>query len=85
MQASARIEEAAEKMKWKTRVEVAKILPDDARITQAETIAATEADRAFSGWHPLTLSWVPLLVVLFSVVLLPEEYLGSGFFGRCLP
>ena len=45
IQASERIEEAAEKMEWRTIVEVAKVLPDDATITQAETTAA-EAVRA---------------------------------------
>ena len=34
----------------------------------------------FWAWHPLTSSWVPLLAVVFGVVLLPEEYLGSGSF-----
>ena len=46
IQASARIEEGAEKMYWKTTVEIAKILPDDATITQAETTAFVEAARA---------------------------------------
>ena len=45
IQASERIEEAAEKMEWRTIVEVAKVLPDDATTTQAETTAA-EAVRA---------------------------------------
>ena len=45
-QASERIEEAAEKMEWKTQVEVSKVVPDDATITQAETSAALEAARA---------------------------------------
>ena len=34
-------------MCWKTIVEVAKILPDDATITQADNTAAVEAARAF--------------------------------------
>ena len=46
IQASERIEKAAEKMEWRTTVEVAKVLPDDATITQAETTAAVEAARA---------------------------------------
>ena len=33
-------------MGWRTVVEVAKVLPDDATITQAETTAAVEAARA---------------------------------------
>ena len=33
-------------MEWTTTVEVAKVLPDDATITQAETTAAVEAARA---------------------------------------
>ena len=33
-------------MKWRTIIEVAKILPDDATATQAECTAATEAARA---------------------------------------
>ena len=45
IQASERIEEAAEKMEWR-KVEVAKVFPYDATITQAETIAAVEAARA---------------------------------------
>ena len=46
IQASGRIEEAAEKMAWRTIVEVAKVFPDDATVTQAETTAAVEAARA---------------------------------------
>ena len=46
IQASERIEEAAEKMEWRTKVEVAKVPPDDATISQAETTAAVEAARA---------------------------------------
>ena len=46
IQASERIEEAAEKMEWRTTVEVAKVLPGDATITQAETTAAVESARA---------------------------------------
>ena len=45
-QASERIEEAAEKMEWRTQVEVSKVFPADATITQAETSAALEAARA---------------------------------------
>ena len=37
IQASERIEEAAEKMEWRTKGEVAKVLPHDAMITQAES------------------------------------------------
>ena len=43
IRASERIEEAADKMEWKITVEVAKVLPDDATITQAETTAAVDA------------------------------------------
>ena len=43
MQASERIEEAAEKTEWRTIVEVANVLPDDVTITQAETTAAVDA------------------------------------------
>ena len=46
IQASERIEEAAEKMERRTIVEVAKVLPDDATITPAETTAVVEAVRA---------------------------------------
>ena len=46
IQASERIEEAAEKMEWRTIVEVATVFPGDATITQAETTAAVEAARA---------------------------------------
>ena len=45
IQASERIEEAADKMEWKI-VEVANVLPDDATITQAGTTAAVDAVRA---------------------------------------
>ena len=46
IQTSERIGEAAEKMEWRTVVEVAKVFLDDATITQAETTAAVEAARA---------------------------------------
>ena len=46
IQSSERIEEHAEKMRWKTIVEVAQILPDDATIVLAESTAAVEAARA---------------------------------------
>ena len=41
-----RIVESTQKMKWKTIVEVAKVLPDDSTITQAECTTAVEAARA---------------------------------------
>ena len=41
-----RIEEDRHKKKWGTIIEVAKILPDDATVTQAECTAAVEAARA---------------------------------------
>ena len=43
IQSSERSEENAEMMSWKTIVEVAKILLDDATITQADSTAAVEA------------------------------------------
>ena len=46
IQTAERIEEITEKMKWKTIVEVANVLPDDATITRAECTAAVEAARA---------------------------------------
>ena len=46
IQIAERIEESTEKMKWKTIVEVAKVLPDDATITHAECTAAVEGARA---------------------------------------
>ena len=46
IQASKRIEEAAEKMDWETKVKVVTIFPDDATKTKAETTAAVEAARA---------------------------------------
>ena len=46
IQPAERIEESAEKVKWKTIFEVAKVLPDDATITQAECTDAVEAARA---------------------------------------
>ena len=45
-QSSERTEENAENMTWKTCVEVAKVLPDVATITPAETFAAIEAAEA---------------------------------------
>ena len=42
----AEIEEDTHMMKWRTIIEVAKILPDDATVTQAECTAAVEAARA---------------------------------------
>ena len=41
-----KIEEVTHKMKWRTITEVAKILPDNATVTQAECTAAVEAARA---------------------------------------
>ena len=46
IQIAERIEDSPQKMKWKTIVEVAKVLPDDATITLAECTAAVEAARA---------------------------------------
>ena len=46
IQKSERIEGAAGKMEWTTKIEVAKVLSDDATITQAETAAAAEAAKA---------------------------------------
>ena len=46
IQVAKRIEEDIHQMKWKTSIEVAKILPDDATVTQAECTAAAEAARA---------------------------------------
>ena len=46
IQSAERIEESTEKMKWKTIVEVAKVLLDDATITQADCTAAVEAASA---------------------------------------
>ena len=46
IQVAERIEDSTQKMKWKTTVEVANVLPDDATITQAERTAAGEAARA---------------------------------------
>ena len=43
---SERIDKAAEKMEWRTIIEVAKVLSDDATITQAETAAAVEPAKA---------------------------------------
>ena len=41
-----KIEDDTHKMKWKTIIEVAQILPDDATVTQAECTAAVRAARA---------------------------------------
>ena len=41
-----KIEEDTHKMKWRTTTEVAKILPDNATVTQAECTAAVVAARA---------------------------------------
>ena len=41
-----KIDENTHKMKWRTIIEVAKIFPDDATVTQAECTAAVEAARA---------------------------------------
>ena len=46
IQSSERIEEHVGKMNWKTIVEVSKVFPDDATITQAETFAVVEAAKA---------------------------------------
>ena len=46
VQIAEQIEENTHKMKWRTIIEVAKILPDDATVTQAECTAAVEAARA---------------------------------------
>ena len=54
IQTLERIEEAAEKMEWTTKIEVAEVLSDDATITQAETAAAVEAakaDQIIFGWE----------------------------------
>ena len=53
MQIDERIEESTQKMKWKTIVEVAKVLPDDATITQAECTAVVEAEEPFAVWLEL--------------------------------
>ena len=45
-QSAERIGESAKKMEWNTIVEVAKVLLDDATITQTECTAAVEAARA---------------------------------------
>ena len=49
IQSAERIEESTEKMRLKTVVKVAKVLLDDAPITQAECTAAVEAARAICG------------------------------------
>ena len=41
-----RIEEDLRQMKWRTVIEVAKILPNDATVTQAEYTAAVESAKA---------------------------------------
>ena len=46
VQIASRIEESIEKMMWKTSVEVARILLNDATVTQAECKFAVEAARA---------------------------------------
>ena len=48
VQVAEEIEEDIHKMKWRTIIEVAKILPDDATVTQAECTAAVEAARVMS-------------------------------------
>ena len=64
IQSAERIEECTEKMKWKPNVEVAKVLLDDATITQAECTAAVEAAKApFTVWLELdtfALIWMEL-------------------------
>ena len=42
IQVAERIEEDVHLMKWRTVIEVAKILPNDATVTQAEHTAAVE-------------------------------------------
>ena len=46
IQIAGKIEEDTHKMKWRTIIEVAKVLPDNATVTQAECTAAVEAARA---------------------------------------
>ena len=43
IQIAERFEENTEKVKWKTIVEVANVVPDDSIITRAECTAAVEA------------------------------------------
>ena len=46
IQVADRIEEDANQTKWKTIIEVARILPNDATVTQARCTAAVEAAKA---------------------------------------
>ena len=46
IQVAERIEEDAHQIKWKTIIEVARILVNDATVTQAECTAAVEAAKA---------------------------------------
>ena len=46
IQVAERIEEDMHQMKWRTVIEVAKILPNDATVTQAECTAAVEAAKS---------------------------------------
>ena len=46
IQVTERIEEDVSQMKWKTIIEVARILPNDATMIQAECTSAVEAARA---------------------------------------
>ena len=57
IQSSERIEEDAGKMVRKTIVEVAKVLPDDATRTQAETFAAVEAAKAICSFRTGSISF----------------------------
>ena len=46
IQVAERIEEYASQMKWKTIIEVARVLPNDASVTQAECTATVKAAKA---------------------------------------
>ena len=46
IQVAERIEADIHQMEWRTVIEVAKILPEEATVTQAECTAAVEAARA---------------------------------------
>ena len=46
IQVAERIEEDAHQIKWKTIIEVARIIVNDATVTQAECTAAVEAAKA---------------------------------------
>ena len=61
IQASEQREEAEDKMRWKTMVEVAETLPKDAATTQAETTAAAEAAKAVCCLKNLAFSVLTLM------------------------